>query len=73
MCLEQAAKFESLQSGKVKMEADAEDFPALFVGDVRALCSLAGHLHEHENTCYKYAPEGSRRQPPPPHSVIHRV
>ena len=55
------------------MEADAEEFRALFAGDVRALCSLAEHLHEHENTCYKYAPEGSRRQPPLPHSVIHWV
>ena len=45
------------------LEEDAEKFRDLFAADARAVCSLAGHLHEHQSTCFKYAPEGSRRKP----------
>ena len=34
-----------------------------FCEDLHAVCALSGHLHEHKNTCFKYAPEGSRRKP----------
>ena len=34
-----------------------------FCADLHEVCALSGHLHEHKNTCFKYAPEGSRRKP----------
>ena len=34
-----------------------------FCEDLHEVCALSGHLHEHKNTCFKYAPEGSRRKP----------
>ena len=34
-----------------------------FCQDLHEVCALSGHLHEHKNTCFKYAPEGSRRKP----------
>ena len=34
-----------------------------FCQELREVCALSGHLHEHKNTCFKYAPEGSRRKP----------
>ena len=34
-----------------------------FCEDLRGICALSGHLHEHQATCFKYAPEGSRKKP----------
>ena len=40
-----------------------QQYIANFCEDLHAVCALSGHLHEHKNTCFKYAPEGSRRKP----------
>ena len=47
----------------MQAEVEAAAFRDAFSEDVRAVCCLAGHLHEHQSTCFKYAPEGSRRKP----------
>ena len=38
-------------------------YVSAFCEDLRDVCALSGHLHEHKSTCFKYAPEGSRRKP----------
>ena len=40
-----------------------EEYIQAFCEDMRGVCALSGHLHEHQSTCFKYAPEGSRRKP----------
>ena len=40
-----------------------EEFIDAFCADFMGVCALSGHLHEHQATCFKYAPEGSRRKP----------
>ena len=40
-----------------------QQYIANFCEDLHAVCALSGHLHEHKNTCFNYAPEGSRRKP----------
>ena len=40
-----------------------EEFVGAFCADFMGVCALSGHLHEHQATCFKYAPEGSRRKP----------
>jgi hypothetical protein len=44
---------------KITDEEFIDAFCAAFMG----VCALSGHLHEHQATCFKYAPEGSRRKP----------
>ena len=40
-----------------------EEFIDASCADFMGVCALSGHLHEHQATCFKYAPEGSRRKP----------
>ena len=40
-----------------------EEYIKAFCEDLHGVCALSGHLHEHQATCFKYAPEGSRRKP----------
>ena len=63
VCQAKAAEHVRLDLEHVSAEAEASEFASAFAADVRAVCSLAGHLHEHQSTCFKYAPEGSRRKP----------
>ena len=63
ICQKKSAEYDSLRTGAVQAEVEAAAFRDAFSEDVRAVCCLAGHLHEHQSTCFKYAPEGSRRKP----------
>lgn len=63
ICQEKAAEYDRLRTGAVQPDVEAAAFRDAFSEDVRAVCCLAGHLHEHQSTCFKYAPEGSRRKP----------
>eukprot|EP00438_Fugacium_kawagutii_P020118 Skav226970 [mRNA] locus=scaffold51:356186:370706:- [translate_table: standard] len=40
-----------------------DEYIDAFCQDFLGVCALSGHLHEHQATCFKYAPEGSRRKP----------
>ena len=39
------------------------DYAKEFEADLHGVCSLSGHLHEHQQTCFKYTPENSRKKP----------
>ena len=51
---------EAGRQGKLCKEGD---YAERFAEDLRGICALSGHLHEHQATCFKYAPEGSRKKP----------
>eukprot|EP00435_Cladocopium_sp_Y103_P073791 s366_g45.t1 len=40
-----------------------QGYAADFAADLHGICSLSGHLHEHQQTCFKYSPENSRKKP----------
>ena len=55
---------ESMEHATVQDRIAAQSrYVEAFCDDLHEVCALSGHLHEHKNTCFKYAPEGSRRKP----------
>ncbi|CAE7212339.1 unnamed protein product [Symbiodinium sp. CCMP2592] len=63
ICQEKATEYNHLRTGAVQLDVEAAAFRDAFCEDVRTVCCLSGHLHEHQSACFKYAPEGSRRKP----------
>lgn len=60
---DEMAKLESGGRGVQGVEDKRRDYIKSFCEDLHEVCALSGHLHEHKNTRFKYAPEGSRRKP----------
>eukprot|EP00435_Cladocopium_sp_Y103_P040571 s119_g11.t1 len=59
------AKEQRARSSTQMQEVDQlrSDYIAAFCTGLHEVCALSGHLHEHKNTCFKHAPEGSRKKP----------
>lgn len=62
LCSHNRAQFSECSDVDARLAAQSRYIDA-FCQDVHEVCALSGHLHEHKNTCFKYAPEGSRRKP----------